>query len=190
MKKIFLQILVLFFCVPNAYANLEFQENTNYISFSEPDPAQVFKAAANALRSNKCRNSHHSVFACTNNSGSHKWRYEEISKTKCKISSLNVIEKITYNIPDWENADDMPNDITRKWDTYVNDAIDHEKQHGDIIKSYMTDAYNQVLKLRENCKRMNSQVKQIFKKAEKRMIAAHKRLDSVSGRTANASLLK
>ncbi len=94
-------ILTVLICIPfTANADLEFQEDTMYVSFDEPDPKRVFHSAARALRSSACTTSSSKVFACTSSRNSYSWRSENINDKKCKISSFRLTEEIVYKIPD------------------------------------------------------------------------------------------
>ncbi len=78
--------------------------------------------------------------------------------------------------------------IQTKWNRYVDWAISHEEEHGDIIKKHATNSYNEVLRLKGKCKDMGSLVDKIIKKASRKMMSAHKRLDARSGHMKNVSV--
>lgn len=172
-----------------ANANLEFEEDTVYVSFDEPDPKRVFQAANRAIKSSVCTTSSPKVFACTSNKSSYSWHSENINDQKCQISSFHLIEKIIYKIPEWENSDEMPRTVQTKWNRYINETISHEEVHGDIIKKHATDAYNEVLRLKGKCKEMKSLVEKVMKKSSRKRIADHRRFDARSGNMGKASIL-
>ncbi len=162
MRFLLVAAILLLFFPASAKAEYIFNEKIEYHPVDEPDPNKLLFAASKVLKK-KC-NMPGRLIACISGSVDIKPKYIDIGKGKCGIASLKFTTSAIYHIPEWNQKEQSSPEIQKKWEDKIDDAILHEKHHGEIQDRHMSKAYNEILRLEARCKKMRKSVSKILKR--------------------------
>lgn len=64
-----------------------------------------------------------------------KWRFTYDSDSDwCKIKSISVTARITYQMPRWTSYSKASSDLQAKWNSFYERLVEHEKGHGNLAQ--------------------------------------------------------
>lgn len=167
-----------FFC-QNAKAELIINEKIEYHDVHEAVPEKLAMSVVRVMRP-LCQSSGHAIGCKASNHTSH-FRYVGTSGNKCKIEALELTLNITYHLPRWVNADQMPEHVQKKWNKTLKQITEHEKRHGADTKTVIKAAHDEILALETHCTSLKRRVKKIQQNASKKDSKLGKNLDAKEG---------
>lgn len=175
--KVILLTTILLLCFSNeAKAKYIFNETTQYYAINEPEPEALLSTVSRTLKP-ACK-SKRRVFTCISSTTDITYEPLKIGMGICRLSPVNVTESVTYRIPKWNQAYNVPLDVVKQWKSLIKESIAHAKHHGAIRNKYMKIANKKLLRLEARCSRIKKEAKKIIAKSHDKIKRDNKRLDS------------
>jgi len=120
------------------------------------------------------------------------WEYSrDHASQACSTDDFSVTLEITYRLPKWVRADEVPGPLVDKWDAYMKHLTQHEQGHRDRAVDAAAEFYRAVARLPRSlsCADRDHQVRILSSEIMAQLNAAQQEYDADTGHGATQGAL-
>ncbi len=169
---------VLFWTSSQAYARVIITERTTFYNVSGKTGPQLFRSITR--RGPRVSGVGHAI-ATTSSSLQVRNIKTSVRGRKCRIVSADVVLKLVYRYPRWQNQRTASARVRKNWERFAQQVRKHELKHGSISKKFARNLERQIKRISgrvsRGCRDFGLRSSRAIARLERNHARAHMRFD-------------